>query len=186
MNILLFDNGTKYLPELSKFLSKFGNLTITSDSSRLTSQSTSTDLTILSGGHSVYVIDYPEAYNAEIEFIRTSQKPIIGLCLGAELIAYTFGAKLEFLKTDEKGLININVLREDEIFKDVSNFKVYENHKVAITALPKALIGLAKSVDGFEVIKHNTKPIYGFQFHPEMFVDKTNGDEIFKNLLSLF
>jgi len=44
---------------------------------------------------------------------------------------------------------------------------------------------MIKSRDGFEVIKHSTKPVYGFQFHPEMFEDKTCGDEIFKNTLGL-
>lgn len=184
MNILLFDNGTKYFSELNKFLSKFGKVTTTSNPFNLTNNNA--DLTILSGGHNTYVTDHAEAYKTELEFIKNSQKPVVGLCLGAELVAYTFGAKLEFLERNEKGLVNIEVLHTDNIFKDISDFKVYENHKLTISSLSNELIGLAKSADGFEVIKHNNKPIYGFQFHPEMFEDKSCGDEIFKNLLSLF
>lgn len=181
MNILLFDNGTKYLSGLNNLLGKLGKVTIANNPSDLSSKDA--DLIVLSGGHHLYVTEHPEAYQTEIEFIKTSKKPILGVCLGAELIAYAFGAKLEFLNYEESGLINIMVLQKDNVFKDISDFKVYENHKLAITSLPKELIGLAKSKTGFEVFKHNTKPIYGFQFHPEMFEDKACGDEILRNLI---
>lgn len=41
------------------------------------------------------------------------------------------------------------------------------------------------SKDGVEIIKHKQKIIYGFQFHPEMFPDQTQGDELFANLINL-
>jgi GMP synthase (glutamine-hydrolysing) len=103
--------------------------------------------------------------------------------LGAEIIAYSFGAALEYLDKEEKGLKNIEVLVTDNLFAGITSFNVYESYKWAITKLSVELEGLARSGNGFEVIKHKTRPIYGFQFHPEMFEDKSCGDEVFHNLI---
>lgn len=183
MNILLFDNGTKYLSKLNDLLENFGKVSITDNVNDLFSKQS--DTVVLSGGHKKYITEHPEAYQKEIEFIKNSNKPVLGVCLGAEIIAYSFGAKLELLSHNQNGLIKINILTKDIIFNEIKDFEVYENHKLTITSLSPNLVGLAKSQDGFEVIKHVNKPIYGLQFHPEMFEDKTCGDEIFKNIFNL-
>jgi len=40
----------------------------------------------------------------------------------------------------------------------------------------------AGPADGIEMIQHMDAPIYGFQFHPEMFVDQTVGDDIYSEI----
>jgi GMP synthase (glutamine-hydrolysing) len=182
MKILLFDNGTKYLPELNKLLKEIGEIIVTKNTDDLFSKEV--DLVVLSGGHHHYINKNPEAYQEEIRFIKNSNKPIIGICLGAELIAYAFGGKLDFLKIRNKGIYKIEVLEKNYMFGNINKFNVYKNHRLAITSLSKNLIGLAKSKSGFEVIKHKNKPTYGFQFHPEMFESKTYGDEVFENLFN--
>lgn len=72
----------------------------------------------------------------------------------------------------------------DSILKEIpSPFKVYENNEYVATELPPDLICLARSKDEPEVIKHATKPVYGFQFHPEMFVNETDGEKLLQNFL---
>ena len=171
MNIFLFNNGTKYLDELRRLLGKYGQ----------TSERENADIIVLSGGHQLSVAKHPESYTDEIELIKSASVPILGICLGAEMIAYAFGATLTPLEKMEKGLIDIEIVKNDGLFSGITNFKVYENHKWAITKLSDNLEGLARSESGFEIIKHKTKPIYGFQFHPEMCEDKGCGDEIFDN-----
>jgi carbamoylphosphate synthase small subunit len=46
-------------------------------------------------------------------------------------------------------------------------------------------VGLANSIEGIEIIKHKDKPIYGFQFHPEMFPNLSDGDELFANIVKI-
>lgn len=183
MNILLFDNGTEYQNKILSLLNRFGEVTTANNAELL--RFSGADLVVLSGGHHTYITERPEVYKTETDFIKNTNKPILGICLGAEQVAYTFNAKLEFLEQKVKGLVEIEVLGHDQIFCGINNFKVYENHHVAITSLSNDLTGLAKSSTGYEVIKHKTKQLYGFQFHPEMFEEQTFGDEIFSNVLTL-
>lgn len=38
---------------------------------------------------------------------------------------------------------------------------------------------MAVSQYGHELFRHNTKPIYGLQFHPEVAAESQTGDELF-------
>ena len=78
----------------------------------------------------------------------------------------------------------INIISKDIIFKNNKKIKIYESHSWKIAEIPEDFIILAKSKDSIEIIKHKEKEIYGFQFHPEHLVDKTEGDEIFLNLFN--
>ena len=60
---------------------------------------------------------------------------------------------------------------------------VYESHRFVVDKVSEDIEILATSNDGIEFFKHKNKPIYGLQFHPEMFVDKTQGKEIFLKIL---
>lgn len=177
---LIIDNGTSYLENLQKLLSAF--------SVRTTSYSQIHDvgeyeLIILSGGHSYSVLNHESVYKQELDIIRSARKPIIGICLGFELIAHAFGASLKRMEKKENGIISLQPLQKDDIFKDLPNFEVYENHRWVVENLGYDLVGLAKSQDGYEVIKHKDRPLYGLQFHPEKCVNRTCGDEIFRNLI---
>jgi GMP synthase (glutamine-hydrolysing) len=183
MKILLYDNETSYLSHLQLLLTRFGQVKVTSPKNIITQNSY--DLIVLSGGHHAYITEHPEYYQREIELVKNTIKPILGVCLGAEIIAYSFGAKLSTLSNKQKGLVKLEVINSDGIFGETKHFMAYENHKIAIETLSKELRGLAKSETGYEVIKHRTKPIYGFQFHPEIFQNVAYGDDIFINTVKL-
>lgn len=184
MNILLIDNGTIRLSELKSLLR--GNRVKIIKFDKIKSITIKDfNLIILSGSSShLPILGNQSLYKDEIWLIRNAAVPIIGICFGFELIGYAYGAELKELKTREKGIIKIQVTNPDSIFHNLPNFDVYESHRWVIKKLPKDLIELARSKDGIEAIKHKTKKIYGFQFHPEMFTERTCGDEIFRNLLN--
>lgn len=184
MRILLINNKSKYLPALKKLLKK-ENLRVIRPQEIDFFKIDNFDLIILSGGHHFSVMGHQEKYKKEINLVKNSKKPILGICLGFQLIARAFEGKLVRLPRKKKGLIEIKILQKDKIFKNLPNFKVYESHRWALKELPPDLIGLASSKNGFEVIKHKNRTIYGFQFHPEMFLKRTCGDEIFYNFFNL-
>ena len=183
MNILIIDNKSKHIIKLKKLLINHKVTTFLYNEINL-KLIDNFDLIILSGGSHFSVLGHEQEYKKEIEIIKNVNKPIIGICLGFQLIAYVFGAKLYKINKKIKGISPIKVISDHYIFNNLPNFKVYESHRWLIKKIPKNFIELARSKDGIEVFKHRYKNIYGFQFHPEVFCDETCGDEIFYNLLN--
>lgn len=184
MRILIINNGTKHLTQLKKLLVglpfeviKYSEIDI--------AYAKKFDVIILSGGRNFPVSGNKKLLQKEIDLVKTSKAKIFGICFGFEVIACAFGAKLKPLKNKKRGIIDIKITRSDRIFLDIPNFQVYEGHRWVIERAEGDLIALAHSKDGIEAIRHKNRPIYGVQFHPEMFVNKTCGDEIFYNFLNL-
>jgi len=143
------------------------------------------DILILSGGHQVTVQDHESEFSEELQLIRKSDKPTIGICLGFELIAKAFGSNLSCMPQNEKRELEVSFLVEDPVFEGIDRLVVYENHQWKVDEVSKELIPLASSKDGIEVIKHKTKPIYGFQFHPEESTENDCGIRLFENIFTL-
>lgn len=181
MNILIIDNGSHFIAKLIKSLSKnkinlieFGNINLRKINDY--------DKIILSGG-SLPVVYHKKEYSKEIKLIKKSRVPILGICLGCELIATAFGERLERMKAKENEIIKVSKIKEDMIMKRLDNFKVFESHRWALKKCKK-LIPLAKSKKGIEIFRHPKKRIYGIQFHPEMFHNKTKGLAVLNNFLN--
>lgn len=139
------------------------------------------DLLVLSGG-SQFPIEYnKEKLRDEIALIRRSSIPTLGICYGCELIAIAFGGTLTDRgdKTQGRTALRVEVVKNNPIFQGKKEFLVYDAHRWVIDQVPTDFEVLARSVHGVEVIKHKTRPIYGFQFHPEKMLDETFGDELF-------
>lgn len=182
MKILLVDNGTTYLSAIHKLLS--GNIVETVSYQNIPNNN-QYDLTILSGGHQFSVVGNEAKLSRELGLVKSSLKPVLGICFGFELIGYAFGAHLSHLNNKEKGVFTLQQLSDDPIFTNLVDLKVYDSHRWIIDDAGDQLIPLAASPNGIEIVKHQHKPIYGFQFHPEMFPDNTSGDELFKNYLQI-
>jgi GMP synthase-like glutamine amidotransferase len=184
MKLLVVDNGTSYLQALLKLLAPH-EVTVVPWTKFLPKDAESSDTVILSGGHSLTVTGHDQEYQDELGFIRETRLPVIGICLGFELIAHAFGANLRLLEAKEKGVIKLRFMQPHPLFLGVPEAEVFESHRWVVKNVPKPLVGLATSKDGYEIIAHESKPIFGFQFHPEMFPEKTVGAKIMHNCLSL-
>jgi GMP synthase (glutamine-hydrolysing) len=140
---------------------------------------------ILSGGYPLPVKYHKKEYSEEIKLIKKFKKPILGVCLGFELINFAYGERLIKLKTKERGIIQIKLCSDDKLFRSFpKNFKVYEAHRWVVPK-NKNLKSLAMSKDGVEAVRHPEKEIYGVQFHPEVFVRKGHSRRIFKNFIEI-
>lgn len=111
------------------------------------------------------------------------QKPILGICLGHQAIAYFFGAQLYRLETPFHGKkIQISITNKNKIFSkiDIPVFECGLYHSWAVCELnfPPTLEINAVSNDGvIMAISHKELNIFGVQFHPESFMSE-NGKEI--------
>jgi GMP synthase (glutamine-hydrolysing) len=186
MKILIIDNGSRFLPQLLKKLSSVDTVVI-KRSFLGKRKLPDSDAMILSGGHAHSIVNHRKFYKSEIALVKKYKKPILGICLGFEIIAVAFDGKLLKLDKKERGEIKINVLKKDEILKTIPKlFNAYEAHKWALVDEPRQLIDIAQSVDGIEILRHRTRPIYGLQFHPEATNSKGVGYKILANFLRQF
>ena len=167
MKILVIDNNPLFLKELVEKLGKKDEIIVITFEEVKFSDAKNVDAIILSGGQSQSIKNHPEIYQKESEIIKKSKVPVLGICLGFELICQTFGEKIDRLKVRKKGVIEIQKVGEDDILKGVAGkINVYENHRWVVREIKKLKI-LMKSECGIEMVKHPKKEIYGVQFHPE-------------------
>lgn len=180
MNVLIIDNGTKHLNKLKELVKGHG--IVIKPLFQKYDNSEAYDLIILSGGSRISVMDAPEVFADEISLIQTSNVPIIGICEGCEIIAFAYGSELALTDHKLKGIKRIEII-EPNILELPETMVVYEAHHFAVKKLGKELLPLARSNSGYEIIRHTKKPVFGLQFHPEMFVNKSTGDLIFNKII---
>lgn len=184
MKILIVDNGTTYLKQLVKLVSPaIPNIKLYSE--LVEADCDDYDLIILSGGHKHSVVGHASELSKEINLLKNTKSAVLGICFGFELIAYSFGALLKQLPSKSQRIISINRTADDQLFTGISKIEVFESHRWVVEKMPAEIVGLANSIEGIEIIKHKDKPIYGFQFHPEMFPNLSDGDELFANFVKI-
>lgn len=179
---LIIDNGSVYLEHLKaicaptlKSVVKPGTLNYR--------QAEAFDTIILSGGYQHEVMGSETYYMNEMELIKHTKTPTIGICLGFQLIAHSFQLPINKMKRNEYGVLRIEPTHLGEQILGTGPFKVFEDHRWVVSKTPKDFHALAISKDGIEAIKHVDRPLVGFQFHPEMFVTKSDGRNILRTML---
>ncbi|MES2931768.1 MAG: gamma-glutamyl-gamma-aminobutyrate hydrolase family protein [Patescibacteria group bacterium] len=182
MHVALINNGTK---EPEKLLALLAHDTVDQYPLERADEALcgTYDLVILSGSSRFPILYNLEVLEPELKLIRECGSPLLGVCFGAELLAVAYGGTLRDTEHKEKGIYEITVVVEDPLFLDRKTFDVYEAHRWVIDTIPTELELLASSHMGPEIIRHRTKPQYGFQFHPEKMCDETYGDELFRSFL---
>ena len=113
--------------------------------------------------------------------------PIIGFCLGHEILAVAFRGRIKRLAEyhAKKELVTI-IKPDDPIFAGLKKqeLSLVKRHSFHVAELPPDFESLATSATSeYEIIKHKQKPIYGFQSHPE--VSGEEGLLMVKNFLKI-
>lgn len=176
MKILIVDNRSTYLQNLESLLSDH-EVSVCQRDGLKTFDGDSFDVVILSGGSGTHSVKYHrEFYQTEIDFVQNSTTKVIGICLGCQIVATAFGCTLKELDEKHQGITTIKTIEGQSL-------EVYESHRFTIDYVPTEIEILGTSEHGIEIIQHKTRPIFGLQFHPEMFVDKTKGANVLFSFL---
>ncbi len=129
-----------------------------------------------------------EEFNQEIDFIKKAPVPILGICFGHQLIGTTFGSGLSDLGQMSQKFEQVKIVNRHPLFDGLPpKITVAESHKLVLNKVPMGFQRLAESsVTSIEAIRHETKPIYGVQFHPERSTEQhTDGRILLQNLLKI-
>lgn len=123
---------------------------------------------ILSGGPaSVYAPGAPRLP----DFVLNSQKPILGICYGMQLLTNQLGGQVDPSAKREYGLAEIELLEHLPLFSGIPAAKmpVWMSHGDRVTRLPEGFRVLAHSKNSpYAAIGDPERGLYGLQFHPEV------------------
>ncbi len=139
---------------------------------------------ILSG--SPYSVYDPAAFKADLSAIR-GKFPVLGICYGAQYIAYTSGGKVQPANSREYGRANLSYIDgADPLFKNIhEGSQIWMSHGDSITDLPGSFKKIASTNDVLNAAyKVEGESTWGVQFHPEVF-HTLDGLKLLENFLDI-
>ena len=132
----------------------------------------------------VVILGAPESANDDLPYLQAEQRliknsvdeniPVLGICLGSQLIAKTFGAKVYAGSKKEIGFYNdLKIDNNSKLFSRFQNpFTVFHWHSDTFD-LPEGSIRLASS-ENYQNQAFQYKCAIGLQFHLEVNEDMVN------------
>jgi GMP synthase (glutamine-hydrolysing) len=113
--------------------------------------------------------------------------PVLGICYGAQLTAKQFGGKVEKSNKREYGRAVLHIEKEDSLLNNLlPSSQVWMSHGDSILKLPEGFELLATTdsipVAAFKQTSNSKHPLYGLQFHPEVY-HSIEGKKILHNFL---
>jgi GMP synthase-like glutamine amidotransferase len=100
-----------------------------------------------------------------MEFVLRNKKPLVGICMGFEVICRAFG---EDIPKMDKLILTQTQLQTTKKGKNLfgqAQLSQLEAHQWHVTKAPAGFEVLAESATGIEIIKKDN--IFATQFHPE-------------------
>ena len=138
---------------------------------------------IISGGPHLFTESHQKQAElmSHFSFLKSLERPTLGICLGHQAIALTFGGKVYRgrARRDEDSL---SILKDHPLFKNLPEQPVFsEDHCEGVQPSNQINILAHSECYGVEAIEVIGKPLLGVQFHPE--VSGQNGKQLIVNFL---
>ena len=186
MKILILDNYDSFTYNLVQLIRSFGyNADVVRNDKISLADVDGYDKIILSPGPGI-----PKEAGCLLDLVGkyAPTKSILGVCLGHQAIAESFGAVLSNLDTVYHGVASkMKIVSSDYIFDGISEtFEAGRYHSWVVNndSLPPELQITVLSEDGeIMAVKHSKYDVHGVQFHPESILTP-EGAKIISNFLN--
>ncbi len=156
--IVVIDNRDSFVYNLVEYISFFDRVKVLDRERAGEVERLNFDGIVISPG--------PGKPDRSLEFLFDYDVPILGVCLGHQMIAEIFGGKVGKVKPVH-GKTSAVTHDSEGIFRGVRNpVRVGRYHSLAILEPPKGFRVNAVSDDGV-IMAVSKDRIYGVQFHPE-------------------
>ena len=185
MKIILIDNYDSFTFNLYHYLSTYSKVEV------VRNDKINSNEIIKNKYHKIVISPGPGNPNQSGNCLQIVKKlykkiPILGVCLGHQIIGQVFGSKIVQAKKLVHGKTSKIFSKKKGVLKNIPrNFEATRYHSLIIDkkTLSKDLEITAETSDGIIMaIKHRKYDIHGLQFHPESI--KTNyGLKIIKNFI---
>jgi GMP synthase (glutamine-hydrolysing) len=102
-----------------------------------------------------------------IRYCYYRDKPLLGICYGAEIIALTLGGSIRKMPVHVQGMTEVSLSSTNPLTEGKKSILVYESHRYCIAKLPSNFQSLASSNYCEHELFASDGKMYGTQFHPE-------------------
>jgi anthranilate synthase/aminodeoxychorismate synthase-like glutamine amidotransferase len=167
--VLLVDNYDSFVYNISQYIGTLGVevLTRRNDLSRRDVERIDPDAIVVSPGPG-----RPEDAGNSCGIVEEfCQRPILGVCLGHQVIGSVFGAEIIHAPCPVHGKASSIHHDSAGIYQGVDDpFTAIRYHSLVVSeeSLPKDLLVTSRTDDGLVMgIRHRDLPVEGVQFHPE-------------------
>ncbi|MBD0288666.1 MAG: glutamine-hydrolyzing GMP synthase [Flavisolibacter sp.] len=129
-----------------------------------------------------------DAYAPQVDVQElANHTPVLGICYGAQLTAKQYGGSVERSNKREYGRAVLHLRQEDLLLQNLTPAsQVWMSHGDSILKLPEHFELLATTdsipVAAFKHTNGTAKPLYGLQFHPEVY-HSIEGKKVLHNFL---
>jgi len=185
--ILIIDNRDSFVWNLAEYTSLFTDVKVVPNTVKLNEiRKLNPDGIIVSPGPGS-----PESrrdVGVSLEVVLEMETPILGVCLGHQIIAYAFGGHVGRVRPVH-GKSSLIEHDGKTIFQGVGNpLKVGRYHSLAVLKVPRGFKVTARTLDGGLVmgIRNRKRSMEGVQFHPESILTPRNeGLRIIRNFVNM-
>ena len=185
--VLIVDNYDSFVYNIAQYLGELGAAVTVerNDSPRLDAHLGKADGYIISPGPG-----HPRNTNRSLEVLSNDGfgRPVLGVCLGHQAIAYSRGGTITRANQVIHGKVYPITHDSDPLFDGVpERFRATRYHSLIVK--PETLPGcftVNAWTDQDEImgLKHKSYPLWGVQFHPESILT-SEGKKILRNFIEL-
>lgn len=173
MKILLINNNTVHLKALLAALEGY-EVETQKYQPGLRFHYQGKDLVILSGGggEGFEIDDKHETgelwYKDEMSFVRACRKPLLGICMGFEIMTKAYGKEVSQMNKLTHGFHPVITTEKGWKLFPKLQLKQFEAHSWHVPEAPEGFDVLAQSENGVEMMYDKKLRQLGTQFHPEL------------------
>lgn len=153
---------------------------------------------ILSGQSHPWERYTPDSLAGVFEVLHGAPQPTLGVCGGHQQMALAFGAPIGLMERlepgegyegakRERGFFEVATVGEG-IFRNLpGQITVWHSHFDEVKAVPSGFKATAfNETCPIQAMEHQERPLFGVQFHPELFDDEhPDGRRVLENFLDL-
>ena len=180
--ILIIDNYDSFVFNVARYFEELGAPTKVVRNDEVSPQDMKAKAIVISPGPCT-----PHESGASMEIMRdySGKLPILGVCLGHQVMGQVFGGVVKRAKKPMHG--DSSEIEHDGsgVFKNLpQKFSVGRYHSLIVDNVEDTVLDVTARSDDGEImgLKHKHHPTFGVQFHPESILTE-HGYDILRNFL---
>jgi para-aminobenzoate synthetase component II len=182
--ILIVDNYDSFVYNVARYFEELGQSTNVVRNDEVSPADLRAKAIVISPGPCT-----PQEAGASLQIVRdfSGHIPILGICLGHQVIGEVFGAVVTRARRPMHGDSSQITHHGEGLFKDIpQGFLAGRYHSLIVEQIENTLLEVTAQSDDGEImgLQHKHHPTFGVQFHPESILTE-HGYDLLQNFLKV-